>query len=233
VTIGVTDPMRDTATFEQYAALVRRCIPDAEIQMLSCVTGTFSEIERCDALLLTGGGDVHPKFYSRDEDIVLAQEVKIGRDLFEFDVIREAMERALPVMGICRGMQVFNVAMGGSLVPDLERAGFPPHRRTESGERLHGVAVTRGSLLNIVSGVSEGTVNSTHHQAVDAVGKGLRVAARAPDGVIEALEWEQPAGKPYIMLVQWHPERMSGTEGPFAQKLIERFAAEAKEVRML
>jgi len=233
MTIGISDPMRDAATFERYAALVRKWVPDAEVQMLSCVTGTFAEIEQCDALLLTGGGDVHPKFYSRDEDVILAKEIKIGRDLFEFDIIREAMERALPVMGICRGMQVFNVAMGGSLLPDIETAGYPSHRRTDSGERLHGVAVTRGSLLNLVAGVSEGTVNSSHHQAVDAVGRGLRVAARAPDGVIEALEWEQPAGKPYVMLVQWHPERMGDTDGPFARKLMERFAAEAKEVRAL
>ena len=232
MTIGVTDPMRDAETFERYAALLRRWIPDAEVQILSCVTGTFMEIERCDALLLTGGGDIHPKFYSRDEDVVLANEIRIGRDLFEFDIIREAMERSLPVMGVCRGMQVFNVAMGGSLIPDIERAGFPSHRRPGSGERLHEVAVTRGSLLNLVSGASGGTVNSSHHQAVDEVGRGLRVAARAPDGIIEALEWEQPAGKPYVMLVQWHPERMSDTEGPFARNLVERFAAEAKEVRM-
>jgi len=232
MTIGITDPMRDADTFERYAALVRRWIRGAEVQILSCVTGTFMEIGRCDALLLTGGGDVHPKFYSRDEDVVMAKEIKIGRDLFEFDIIREAMERALPVMGICRGMQVFNVALGGSLIPDIEHAGYPSHRRTGPGERLHGVAVERGSLLHIVTGALEGTVNSSHHQAVDAVGKGLRVAARAADGIVEALEWEQPAGKPYVMLVQWHPERMDPGEGPFAGKLMERFAAEASEVRM-
>ncbi|HUI11193.1 MAG TPA: gamma-glutamyl-gamma-aminobutyrate hydrolase family protein [Bacteroidota bacterium] len=233
MTIGITDPMRRAETFEEYAALVRRWIPDAEIQILSCVTGTFSEIERCDGLVLTGGGDIHPKFYSRDEDVVFAREVKIPRDLFEFDIIRESLERSLPVMGICRGMQVFNVAMGGSLFPDIELAGYPSHRRPESGERLHGVEVTRGSLLNLIAGVSGGTVNSSHHQGVDAVGKGLRVAARSGDGIIEALEWEQPSGKPYLMLVQWHPERMSEAEGPFARNLMERFAAEAKAVRML
>jgi putative glutamine amidotransferase len=231
--IGVTDPMRDEATYQMYADFGRRSVPGADIQMLSCVTGTFSEIERCDALLLTGGGDVHPKFYSRDEDAALAREVKIGRDLFEFDIIREAMERGMPVLGICRGAQVFNVAMGGTLVADLEAAGFPSHRRSGAPERTHGVKVTNGSLLAGITGVKEGTVNSSHHQAVDAVGRGLRVAARSEDGVIEALEWDEPAGKPFVLLVQWHPERMNDAAGPFSRNLMERLAAEARAVRVL
>ena len=231
--IGITDPMRDAATYEMYASLARQWIPGAEAQMLSCVTGTFSEIERCDALLLTGGGDVHPKFYSREEDASLAREVKIGRDLFEFDIIREAMERHMPVMGICRGTQVFNVAMGGSLIPDIEAAGFTSHRRGDDPGRLHGVKVMKGSTLKGIVGVTEGTVNSSHHQAVDAVGRGLRVAARSDDGIIEALEWEDPAGKPFVMMVQWHPEQMSDPAGPFSRNLIERLAAEARHVRTL
>jgi putative glutamine amidotransferase len=231
--IGITDPMRDAATFDRYAALARQWIPGAEVQILSCVTGTFSEIERCDALLLSGGGDVHPKFYSRDEDVTLARDVKVGRDLFEFDIIREAMERGMPVLGICRGTQVFNVAMGGSLIPDIEAAGFRSHRRGTESERLHEVKVTKGSLLNGIVGVTEGTVNSSHHQSVDAVGRGLRVAARSDDGIIEALEWEEPAGKPFVLLVQWHPERMSDTAGPFSRNLIERLASEVRTVRTL
>ncbi len=231
--IGITDPMRDPATYEMYAALARQWISGAEVQILSCVSGTFSEIDRCDALLLTGGGDVHPKFYSRDEDAHLAREVKIGRDMFEFDIIREAMERGMPVMGICRGAQVFNVAMGGSLIPDLEAAGFSSHRRGDAPERLHGVNIIEGSVLNGIVGVTKGTVNSSHHQAVEAVGRGLRVAARSDDGIIEALEWENPAGKPFLLLVQWHPERMSDTAGPFSRNLIERLASEVRAVRTL
>jgi putative glutamine amidotransferase len=231
--IGITDPMRDADTYDMYAALARKWIPGAEAQILSCVTGTFSEIERCDALLLTGGGDVHPKFYSREEDAALAREVKIGRDLFEFDIIREAMERGMPVLGICRGAQVFNVAMGGSLIPDIEAAGYTSHRWGEEPGRLHGVKVMNGSILKEIVGAAEGTVNSSHHQAVDAVGRGLRVAARSDDGIIEALEWEFPAGKPFVLLVQWHPERMSDTGGPFSRNLVERLASEVRPVRML
>ncbi len=231
--IGITDPMRDAATYGRYADLARKWIPGAEAQILSCITGTFSEIERCDALILSGGGDVHPKFYSRDEDAELARDVKIGRDLFEFDLIREAMERGIPVLGICRGAQVFNVAMGGSLIPDIETAGFTTHRRGNEPEWLHGVKVTNGSVLGGITGVTEGTVNSSHHQAVDAVGRGLCVAARSDDGIIEALEWEKPAGKPFVMLVQWHPEKMNEGSAPFSRNLVERLALEARAVRTL
>lgn len=231
--IGITDPMRDAATYELYSALARKWIPGAQAQILSCVTGTFSEIERCDALLLTGGGDVHPKFYSREEDAALAAEVKIGRDLFEFDIIREAMERSLPVLGICRGAQIFNVAMGGSLILDIKAAGFMSHRLGDGPGGVHGVKVMNGSILRGVVGVAEGTVNSSHHQAVDAVGRGLRVAARSDDGIIEALEWEDPAGKPFVLLVQWHPERLSDTAGPFSRNLVERLASEVRPVRTL
>jgi putative glutamine amidotransferase len=231
--IGITDPMRDAQTFERYAALARKWIPGVEVQILSCVTGTFSEIDRCDALVLTGGGDIHPKFYSRDEDVALAREVKIGRDLFEFDVIREAMERGMPVLGFCRGLQVFNVAMGGSLLPDIEAAGLASHRRESTGDRMHGVKVVKGSLLHAITGETEGTVNSSHHQAVDAVGRGLRVVARSDDGIIEALEWEDPAGKPFLMLVQWHPERLTEESAPFSRTLMERLASEARVVRTL
>jgi len=231
--IGITDPMEEAATYERYCALIRRWVPGAEAQILSCVTGTFSEIDRCDALLLTGGGDVHPKFYGRDEDVTLARGVKVGRDLFEFDIIREAMGRGMPVMGICRGMQVFNVAMGGSLIPDIEAAGFVSHRRGDAPERLHRVNVTKGSLLNGIAGVTEGTVNSSHHQSVGTVGRGLCVSARSEDGIIEALEWQDRAGKPFVLLVQWHPERMSDTSGRFSRNLVERLASEVKGVQTL
>lgn len=231
--IGITDPMRDAATYALYASFVRQWIPDAGDQILSCVTGTFSEIERCDALLLTGGGDVHPKFYGREDDADLALEVKVGRDLFEFDVIREAMERSIPVLGICRGLQVFNVAMGGSLIPDIEKAGFNIHRRGDAPERLHGVKVTKGSMLADIVRVSGGTINSSHHQAADTAGRGLRVAARSDDGITEALEWAEPAGKPFVLLVQWHPERMKDTSNPFSRNIAERLAAEIRTVRSL
>jgi putative glutamine amidotransferase len=126
-------------------------------------------------------------------------------------------------------MQLCNVALGGTLVPDLERAGYMRHT-TGSGEpqRTHPVTIEHGSLLEALSGVTEGTVSSYHHQAVDRVAAGLHVVARSTDGVVEALEWEVPNKKPFLLLVQWHPERM-GTEDLLAANLLKRFAAALAE----
>ena len=224
--IGITDPMRDGATFANYENFVRRWIPGVEVLMLSCVTGNFGGIARCDGVVLAGGGDVHPKFYDRDDALVIAKGVSIGRDLFEFDIIREGMERNLPMLGICRGAQVFNVAMGGSLLPDIEEAGFAVHRSEGGKDQRHGIRVEPGTLLQAVAGCSSGTVNSSHHQAADRIGRGLRVSATSDDGVAEGLEWADAAGKPYVLLVQWHPERMAEAESPFAKNIMTRFAAE-------
>jgi putative glutamine amidotransferase len=123
--------------------------------------------------------------------------------------------------------------MGGSLFPDIETAGFVSHRPGEEPGKLHGVKITKGSVLGGITGVAEGAVNSSHHQAVDAVGRGLCVAARSDDGIVEALEWEKPAGKPFVMLVQWHPEKLNEGSAPFSKNLIERLALEARAVRTL
>jgi putative glutamine amidotransferase len=223
--IGITDPMRDEATYERYVDFVKRWLPGAEIQILSCVTGTFAEIERCRAVVFSGGGDVHPKFYGAEDQAAMAKEVSIGRDLFEFDLIREVMERRLPALAICRGIQVFNVAMGGTLLPDIEAAGFGSHRRGDVPERLHRISVVKGSMLHAAVGATDGTVNTSHHQAVDKPGRGLMVSARAEDEIIEALEWTEPEGKPFLLLVQWHPERLTDARNPFAGKFMKKFAA--------
>lgn len=224
--IGITDPMRDSTGFASYENFVRRWIPQGEIQMLSCVTGNFSEINHCDGVVLVGGGDVHPKFYDREDALSLASSVSIGRDLFEFDIIRESMDRNLPMLGICRGVQVFNVAMGGSLLPDIPGAGYASHRSEEGVENIHGITVEPETLLRRVVECDSGNVNSYHHQAADRIGRGLRVSGRSGDGIVEGLEWENAAGKPFVLLVQWHPERMRDVDSPFARNLMTRFAAE-------
>jgi putative glutamine amidotransferase len=222
--IGMTDPMHDASREESYRSWIRSGIPEGEVLVLSHTRNLGDEIERCDGIVLTGGGDVDPKFYGREDAVREVREVSEARDQFEFQVIRRARERNLPLLGICRGVQVFNVAMGGSLVPDLERAGFPPHGRPATGERRHRVRIASGTFLGAIAGVREGEVNSYHHQAVERPGRGLRVVARADDGVVEAVEWERPAGKPWLVLVQWHPERMRGPDDPLSRNIIHQFA---------
>jgi putative glutamine amidotransferase len=146
--------------------------------------------------------------------------------LFEFDLIHRAIDQRRPILGICRGFQVFNVAMGGTLIPDIEAAGFASHRKGDTAERVHPVSIVSGSTLHSVVGATEGTVNTYHHQGLEKAGEGLLVSARSDDGIAEAAEWKDPRGKSFLLLVQWHPERMAEVASPFAKNLIEKFAAE-------
>lgn len=162
-----------------------------------------------DGLMVTAGVDVDPARYG-EERSERVREVNGERDAFEEATIAAAFERQRPLFCICRGHQLLNTSQGGSLLQHLDerephRARYGPDRQTiESG--WHEVAVTPGSLLARITGAETLHVNSRHHQAVlpDGVGDGLMIAARAPDGVVEALE--APA-HPWALSVQWHPER--------------------------
>jgi putative glutamine amidotransferase len=226
--IGITDPMHDEESYARYVMLVKRWMPQAETQILSLSHGNFSLMDKCDAMVLSGGGDVHPKFYGREDAATYAREVSVARDLFEFDLIHRAIELHRPVLGICRGLQVFNVAMGGTIIPDIETAGFPGHEKRGEAEHFHDVSIVPGTLLHGIVGITKGSVNTSHHQGVDTPGKGLLVSARSDDGIVEATEWKEPAGRPFVLLVQWHPERMDAVSSPFAKNIMERFAAEAR-----
>ncbi len=228
IVVALTDPMRDLSKFDEYALWVKRWIPEVEVRRLSHRSANGAELAVCRGLILTGGGDVHPRFYGEAAASGLATETDEKRDLFEFGIIQDALKYRLPVLGICRGSQIFNVAMGGSLLPDIERAGYPSHKRGDAEERLHPVNVEHGTLLHAIVGSGSGDINTSHHQAVDRPGKGLRVSARSDDGIAEALEWESP-GQPFLLLVQWHPERLKNAGSPFSRGVIERFSKELKQ----
>jgi putative glutamine amidotransferase len=169
-----------------------------------------------DGLVLTGGPDVEPKRYAFADEQGVCQTAQ-GRDDVEWEILRTAFTRRIPILAICRGMQLLNVFQGGSLVPDLNRGG---HRLQD--EARHAVALEGGSALGMLLGRSEGDVTSSHHQAVQRLGNGLRVAARHADGTIEAIEWNSPMRKPWLAAVQWHPERM-GPDEPFSGVLYRGF----------
>jgi len=228
LTLALTDPGRGQEEFARYADWVKRGIPGAEIRRLSSATSPTPDLESCNGLILTGGGDVHPRFYDMPEVLGLTNSVDESRDEFEFRVIEDALRLSLPVLGICRGSQVFNVARGGTLVPDIERTGHPSHRKVDGADRTHGVLVEESSQLRVVVGSDSGTINSSHHQAADRPGSGLVVSARSDDGIAEALEWERPDGRPFLLLVQWHPERMRDQESPFSRAILERLRREAE-----
>lgn len=170
-----------------------------------------------DGLFISGGGDIHPDFFSGQMHPSLSG-IDRERDQFELALCRQAVAMDKPLLGICRGQQVLNVAMGGNLVEDipsmLTSAGqhqwWPGYQRSRLS---HSVRVEKDSLLAQVMGGTEFEVNSLHHQSVKDLGEGLNVTATAPDGVIEALEMPD---KRFVLSVQWHPEWLPDS-GPMRQ----------------
>ncbi|MBK7257366.1 MAG: gamma-glutamyl-gamma-aminobutyrate hydrolase family protein [Ignavibacteriae bacterium] len=222
--VVLTDPMTSAFKFGKYTSWITEGIPGVDLQVVSYKNTTGDPLDGCQGVILSGGVDVGPDLYGFVDTDGVVEETDPRRDAFEVGVIRAAIARDLPILGICRGTQLTNVVLGGTLVPDLQRAGHQDHRSTPEGDRVHQVAVEQGSLLAGITGVAQGTVSSAHHQAVGRVGEGLRVTARSADGVIEALEWAVPAGRAFFQLVQWHPERMTERENPLQRHLILQFA---------
>ena len=159
-----------------------------------------------DGLLLTGGEDLDPSLYGAPLHPA-TEEAPRRRQRFDIRLARAALGRRIPVLAICMGMQLVNVAAGGTLLQDIESEspGCLKHRQLEKVGEVHEVSISADSHLARIVGEEPLGVNSTHHQAIDAPAPGFRVCARAPDGVIEAIE--QPAA-PLVLGVQWHPERM-------------------------
>jgi putative glutamine amidotransferase len=172
-------------------------------------------LDRLDGLLLTGGADVGPHIYGAKQHPTVVR-VLPERDAFELALVHEALARDLPLLAICRGHQVLNVATGGTLVQDIPSELESTVDHDPEGERwhrAHGVRVLPGTRLRAILERDEVAVNSFHHQAVKDVGQGLVVSARATgDGVIEALE--RPDSR-FVLGVQWHPEAFWDKGGPF------------------
>lgn len=182
-------------------------------------------LDRVDGLLLTGGGDVAPEQYAARQR-AQTSGINARRDAVEIELVRLACRRGLPILAVCRGIQLMNVALGGTLVQDLPTADPPRqgHMALQSWNgAAHQVLVEPGTLLRRLLG-PEASVNSLHHQAVETVAPGLRVAARAPDGVIEAVE---DSGTRFVVGLQWHPEMLGSDHASFA--VFRQFAAAITE----
>jgi len=168
-----------------------------------------NELGELDGLVLSGGIDIHPALYGGSMEYPKAPEPdwEKRRDVFEQALLDQAWAKGIPVLGVCRGLQLINVRLKGTLVQDLGEGGDAIHER-DGVDKSHEVTIEPDSLLAAVTGRQGGTVNSAHHQAIDGLGEGLRVNCRAVDGTIEGIEWAEPGGKPFMLAVQWHPERM-------------------------
>lgn len=170
--------------------------------------GLRSIFERLGGLLLSGGGDIQPALFG-EQDSGLLWQVDEQRDRAELALARWALAEKLPLLAICRGIQMLNVAAGGTLIQDIptQVPGALPHSTIfrSLSQIAHTVEVAAESRLAGLIGAGEVEVNSAHHQAVKGVGAGLVVAARAPDGIVEGLEMPD---HPFCIGVQWHPEVM-------------------------
>jgi putative glutamine amidotransferase len=186
-------------------------------------TGNPESLDSLDGLLLTGGSDINPTRYG--QTIAGSDEVDDARDELEIRLLREALAADVPVLGICRGLQLFNVGCGGTLVQHLGSTDV--HRQKPRGAEpgkhpsAHRVWVAPETRLADIIGGGGHDVNSRHHQAVESLGQGLIVTAISEDGVIEALE---KPGSAFALAVQWHPEDRIFVS-PADRKLFEAFAA--------
>ena len=183
-------------------------------------------LDGTDGLLLTGGEDIHPALYGAEPSPHLYPPSR-ERDLFELALFAAARQRELPILGICRGIQLVNVALGGTLVQDIpsERPGALAHDPGGARDsRSHEIRLQEGSRAARALGRATFSVNSFHHQAVDRLAGGLIASGWSGDGLIEAVE--SPAEAPWLLAVQWHPEEMHA-EGAAPERGLFRALVEA------
>jgi putative glutamine amidotransferase len=235
VKIGITHTGRDDKHMN-YVKWIQANDPAIEIVALSAENG--QKVEECDALVLSGGIDMHPAFYNGSTSYDNSPaKFKEARDRFEMDAFATAVHRKMPVLGICRGLQLINVCCKGTLIQDLGRSKNMMHRdvmeadqKTEH-DNQHNVKVESGSVLHDIVKVNSGVVNSAHHQGILQLGEELVANSYSEDGVIEGIEWKEARSRPFMLAVQWHPERMhkSGIEGsPLSKNIRDHFITEVK-----
>ena len=221
LTIGVTR----CSKLDDYVASVEQT--GARARILEVTESPRKVLGEVDGVLLTGGGDVDPVFYGEDRH-PLTDDAEPGRDEFEIDLARRAMTGDVPLLAICRGAQVLNVAAGGTLVQDIPSAvetGLAHAVNEPKNHDCHDIEIVAGSRLSSVLGdradaACSCRVNSRHHQSVGRTGNGLVVSARAADGVVEAIEKPDAA---FCVGVQWHPENFweSGEFRPLFDAFVE------------
>jgi acyl-CoA reductase-like NAD-dependent aldehyde dehydrogenase/gamma-glutamyl-gamma-aminobutyrate hydrolase PuuD len=209
---------------------------DIELIELSFEKNNTEDIYKCDGFILTGGVDVHPSFYNGEAVYDNSPDsFQPERDHFEEKIYRYSQLNNLPVLGICRGMQLINVLQGGKLIQDLDN-GNERHKKEEA-DKEHTIVTGGDTLLHAIAGSISGHVNSAHHQAIDpdAIGLNLKVNAFDDDDekIIEGLEFADKTNKGFMLCVQWHPERIRGKEqNPFSENLKRQFLSAIRETSM-
>ena len=228
ITAGSKPNPRSMAAYVEY-------VKNAGGEPVVLQPGTKESIGDCQGLLLSGGVDVHPRHFGREIDPAVAETLTIDeeRDAFELPIARAALDARMPVLGICRGFQLLNVVLGGTMVQHLD--GHTNALAPEGTPRVaHEVRVAPETRLASMLGADEVPVNSWHHQGVreDDLAPGVRATAWAPDGLVEGIE---AADDGWVVGVQWHPERVdevapanAGIAKAFVKAAAERVPAGAR-----
>lgn len=184
------------------------------------------QLERCNGIVLPGGEDVHPSYYNKPEyekEFSLTDFNRI-RDEFELSILQYATQNNIPILGICRGLQIANVFFNGSLIPDLKKIEKTIHSCQGKEETFHSIGMQEGSLAQSIFEEKWGLVNSNHHQSVDRIGNNLELTAKSEDGVVEGIGHRNHSKS--MLLVQWHPERLDPSS-PFSYRIKDVFTNEA------
>ena len=193
-------------TYEEYCQALRDCGGSPVIIPVPQNRETFRTIfDRVDGLLLSGGPDVNPKFYG-EQPLGGLGEIDEGLDRMEIEAARMAFQKNLPILCICRGIQILNVSLGGTLYQDIQSQVKESISHTQKADKsilTHSIQIEGKSRLHGIFKRKEVWVNGKHHQAIKDLAPGLIISARAADGIIEAVE--HPS-KRFVMGVQWHPE---------------------------
>ena len=221
ITVGIAAGRK----YENYLKWIKQ-VPDIEVVKLGHEEKNFDLIFKCQGILLTGGEDVHPRFYGRPKYVeqFRLDDFDEHRDEFELKILGYAHQRRLPLLGICRGLQITNVFLGGTLIPDITAYGKSDHKKHQEGnDRQHPIWLSDNTQLETIVGTKIGEVNSAHHQSIDLLGEGLAMNSVAPDGILEGAEIKDKDEHPFLMLVQWHPERMANQDSPFSKNIREHF----------
>ena len=226
-----------TGTAEKHNNYVNWLRGDEPITIidLSVEDNNLQKVKEMDGVVLSGGVDIHPKHYNNSKsDYPNAPECfHEPRDEFEKAVFEITQQYNIPVLGVCRGMQLVNCLLGGSLTQDIGEDANSIHRFEEI-DKVHTVKLLPGTILRNIIKTDSTLTNSAHHQSIDMTGKGLKINALSDDGIIEGIEWADDARRPFFLGVQWHPERMfkSGLgESPATISIRTRFLDEIKKFK--
>lgn len=198
---------------------------DHSIDIVKLAPGEKADVTALDGVVLSGGVDIHPSYFNGEENYQhMPSKFWKERDDFEFNIFKTSVANKTPVLGVCRGLQLINVAQGGTLIQDLDRLN-EVHRDTREDKR-HVVRVENNSMLSDIVKEHSGVVNSAHHQSIKSVGDNLIANSYADDGTIEGIEWKKKDGLPFMLAVQWHPERMDKAgimDSPFSKNIRDYF----------